>query len=560
MTDQLNNLSNQDSPPAPAPPSGAAQRGKPNAGLLTRLFLGLILLAAAALVAWQFYGQHLEKITSKIFHRAEQVKNGTETGETEVPQEGHSGMAHLPAPAQPAEAPAAPREEKTFFVSPQQQQLTGVTTVPAQVRRLEKELRTAGKITYDERRVTHIHTKVSGWLEQVFVDFVGKFVKAGDPLFTIYSPELVSTQEEYLLALRARKDLGGSPFPSISRGAANLVEASRHRLQLWDVSDREIEILETEGKARREITVYSQVTGFVTERAAYHHGRYVTPEMDLYMIADLSSVWVIGEVYEYDLPLVREGQQVTVEMPNGQSPVLTGTVSYVYPYLSSSTRTGQIRMEFSNPSYLLKPNMFVNVKLKVSFGAQLTVPEDALLDTGMERLVFVDRGNGYFEPRQVETGEQAGGFYAIKRGLKAGERVATAANFILDSESRLKTAFANMGAPQAPQPVTAKPAQQLRIQLRTEPEPAKVGDNRVRVKISDDMGTLIPDAVVRVRIFMPAMGSMPPMSAEATLSPLGGGEYSGTIKIPMAWTWQTTVSVERQGQLLGSGQFNITAR
>lgn len=217
-------------------------------------------------------------------------------------------------------------------------------------------------------------------------------------------------------------------------------------------------------------------------------------------------------------------------------------------------------MVFRNPNYRLKPDMFVNLKLRIELGRQLTVPEDAVLNTGTQQYVFVDKGNGYFEPREVKLGAQAEGLYAIQHGLKPGERVATAANFILDSESRLKGAFANMGIPRQPAASTGPPVEPLRIQLHTEPDPAKVGENLVRVKVANAHGSPVSDALVKVKISMPAMGGMPPMSSEAQLSHQGNGEYSGRLAVPMAWTWQTMVTVEKAGQLLGSGQFNITAR
>src|SRR5206468_10839409 len=207
-----------------------------------------------------------------------------------------SGMPGMPGMnMQDQSAPSAPMAEdaNTITISPQQQRLVGVQMAPATLRPLVKEIRTVGKIAYDETKVAHVHTKISGWIERVFVDFVGKFVKQGDPLFTIYSPDLVSTQEEYLLALRAEKELANGSFERVSNGARNLVEATRRRLRLWDVTDEEIARLEKEGRARRDLTILSQVSGLVTERAAYHHGRYVTPEIDLYTTVDLSTVWAL---------------------------------------------------------------------------------------------------------------------------------------------------------------------------------------------------------------------------------------------------------------------------
>lgn len=336
----------------------------------------------------------------------------------------------------------------TIAIPPERQQLIGVRSVPVSLQRLEKEIRTVGKVAYDETRVSHVHTKVSGYIEEVFADFVGKAVKNGDPLFTIYSPDLVATQQEYLLALKSRSVLKDSKFPWVSAGSDNLVDAARSRLRLWDISEKEIEALESDRKVKRALVIYSPVSGIVTERAAYHHGRFVNPEMDLYTIVDVSKVWVLAQVYESDLAFARVGQQAEVEFPYGSGVgSLRGRISFLYPFLDPKTRTTQIRLEFSNAQLRLKPDMFVNVTLRVNLGTQLVVPEDALLDTGTEQYVFVDKGSGNFEARLVKAGPQAGGFYGIQSGLKAGERVVTSANFIIDSESRLKGAFGNLGAP-----------------------------------------------------------------------------------------------------------------
>lgn len=486
-------------------------------------------------------------------------KASAPAGQTAGSTEAMPGMP-MGTGSQAQPALAAPRAN-TIFIPPQRQQLIGVQSVPATLKPLIKEIRTVARVTYDETKLTHIHTKVTGYIEQVFVDFVGKVVEKGDPLFTIYSPDLVATQEEYLLALKSRNVLKDSSFSWVSTGSSNLLEAARRRLRLWDIADEEIQTLEKEGKVKRVLTLYSPVSGIVTERAAYHHGRYVNPEMDLYTIVDLSTVWVLAEIYEYELPFVKVGQTAEVEFPyvsNAQP--LRGTVTYFYPYLNPKTRTTQIRLEFPNPSLALRPDMFFNVKLRINLGKQLVVSEDAVLDTGTQQYVFVDKGDGYFEPRPVKLGAEAGGYYAIQAGLKAGERVVTAANFILDSESRLKGVFANMGKPALPEEgrgITA--AQQVSVEIR-EPKEAKVGKNAFRVLVREASGNPVEDAEVEVTLFMPQMGSMPPMSSKATLKHQGKGEYAGTIEIPMAWTWQATVTVRKGGQSLGTVQTNITAR
>jgi membrane fusion protein, copper/silver efflux system len=447
----------------------------------------------------------------------------------------------------------------TIFIDPQRQQLIGVRSEPAAMRPLVKEIRAVGKVAYDETKVTHIHTKINGYIEQVFVDYVGKVVKAGDPLFTIYSPDLVATQEEYLLSLRARQQFAESSFAGVAARTNSLLEAARRRLELWDISPEQIRAIEREGKARRDLTIYSPVSGVVTERAAYHHGRFVNPEMDLYTIVDLSTVWVNGEVYEYELPFVKTGLSADIEFPyNGGKRTLRGKIAFVYPYLEEKTRTAKIRFAFTNPNFVLKPDMFVNVRLKINLGNKLVVPEDAVLDTGTERYVFVDKGGGYFEPRAVKLGPEAGGYYAVESGLKAGERVVTAANFIIDSESRLKGAFANMGKSGGEgKGQVAQTA--LKIELM-EPKAAKVGQNTVHLMVKDAQGNPVTDAEVEVTLFMPQMGSMAPMTSKATLKPSGAGEYAGTIDIPMAWSWQTTVTVKKEGKSLGSMQTTVTAR
>src|SRR5688572_26837958 len=291
---------------------------------------------------------------------------------------------------------------------------------------------------------------------------MGQIVKRGDPLFTIYSPDLVSTQEEYLLALRSRNTLKNSSFEWVSAGSHSLLEAARQRLRLWDIREEDLERLEREGKVRRTLTIYSPVSGLVTERAAFHHGKFVNPEMDLYKLVDLSTVWILGDIYEYELPYIKSGQLVEIDFPySSETKSLRGRLTYLYPYLDPKTRTAQVRMEFPNPGFQFKPDMFVNVKIKVNLGASLAVPEDAVLDTGTEQYVFVDKGEGYLEPRRVKVGGEAMGYVAIQSGLSAGERVVTAANFILDSESRLKGAFANMGMPDQKQISSAAGATQI---------------------------------------------------------------------------------------------------
>ncbi len=459
-------------------------------------------------------------------------------------------------------APAAPASgENAIFVPPEKQQLIGMRSVPAEMGTLTKDIRIVGKVSYDERHLTHIHTKVSGYVEEVFADSVGKPVRAGEALFTIYSPDLVATQQDYLLALRSRDLLRTSTVSSAAKGSENLIAAARERLRLWDVSDREIDSLESEGKIKRAITVYSPVNGVVMERAAYHHGTFVDPSKDLFTIVDLSHVWVLGEVYETDLPFVRTGQATEIELPySGGGRKIRGRVSFIYPFLDPKTRTVQVRMEFPNPDLSLKPEMFTNISMSVGIGRQVLIPQDALMDTGTEQYVFIDKGDGYVQPRAVKVSAEAGEKVGIQEGLKPGERVVTGANFIVDSESRLKGAFAGMGAPsQAPAAPAGGTTQAISVEV-LDPKTAKTGMNPIRLMVKEASGKPITGAQVEVGLFMPQMGAMPPMSSKGNLTEVGNGIYQGSIEVLMAWTWQTTVTVRKNGAVVGVAQTTITSR
>lgn len=482
---------------------------------------------------------------------------------------GRIAMAQTPMPAMARtdSSPAAPStpipnaatQNTAIFVPPEKQQLIGMHSVPAEIGTLTKEIRIVGKVAYDETHLTHIHSKVSGYIEEVFAGSVGKPVHAGDPLFTIYSPDLLATQQDFLLALKSRDLLRNSSVASAAMGSENLIAAARERLRLWDVSDQDIQTLETEGKVKRAIAVYSPVTGIVMERAAYHHGTFVDPTKDLFTIVDLSHVWVLGEVYETDLPLVRIGQSALVELPySGGGRKMSGRIEFIYPFLDPKTRTVQVRMEFANPDLSLKPEMFTNITMSAALGRQVLIPQDALMDTGNDQYVFVDKGNGYVEPRKVKASTEVGDKAGIQEGLKPGEKVVTGANFIVDSESRLKGAFAGMAVP-AQAPTSAPSAQSISVEI-LEPKTAKTGTNSIRLRVKDASGKPITGAQVEVGLFMPQMGAMAPMSSKGTLAEVGEGVYAGQIEVQMAWTWQTTVTVRKNGNVVGVAETSITSR
>ena len=342
----------------------------------------------------------------------------------------------------------------TIFISPEKQQLIGVKTSEVKMRSLQKSIRAVGRVDYDERKLAVVTLRTSAWIQDLFVDYTGKYVKRGDPLFTVYSPELVSAQQEFLLARAAAQETNStvevtqnSGMNSYTSGSSTLLKTARERLRLWQFTDEQMKDLERTGVAETYVTIRSPISGYVTEKMAVK-GMRVEPQITLYRIADLSTVWINADVYEYELPSVKVGQTAEIDFPyNTSQKPLQGKIIYIFPYLNPTTRVGRVRVEFPNPNLMLKPEMFVNVNLRIDLGKKLAVQHDAVLNTGTEQYVFVDKGNGYFEPRAVKLIGETDEYYAIGGGLKPGERVVTSANFILDSESRLKGVFDQMGKP-----------------------------------------------------------------------------------------------------------------
>ena len=331
----------------------------------------------------------------------------------------------------------------SVMISASKQQLIGVRTTEAKRETLVRYVRTTGQITADETKIAHVHVKINGFIEQVFVDYVGQLVQKGQPLFTIYSPDLVSTQEEYLIARRGEKTLGTSSFAEVAQGSQSLLRSTRERLKLWDISDEQIKKLDQSGEVSRTLTFYSPITGFVMERKAFPQTS-VTPDTELYTVSDYSTVWVNADIFEYEVPFVKVGQRAEMRLSYYPDKAWNGRVSFIYPSVDPTTRTVKVRMEFPNPNFQLKPQMFADVDLNINYGSQIVVPQEAVLDSGKEQRVFVAKRDGYFEPRAITTGAKLDGKVVVLSGLKAGETVVSSGNFLVDSESRLKSATGAM--------------------------------------------------------------------------------------------------------------------
>jgi membrane fusion protein, copper/silver efflux system len=331
----------------------------------------------------------------------------------------------------------------SVMISASKQQLIGVRTTEAKRETLVREVHTTGQIIADETKIAHVHVKINGFIEQVFVDYIGQLVQKGQPLFTLYSPDLVSTQEEYLIAKRGEKSLSTSSFSEVAQGSQSLLRSTRERLKLWDISDEQIKKLDQSGEVSRTLTFYSPITGFVMDRKAFPQTS-VTPETELYTVSDFSTVWVNADIFEYEVPFVKVGQHAEMQLSYYPAKTWNGRISFIYPTVDPSTRTLKVRIEFPNPDFKLKPQMFADVELKINYGSQIVVPQEAVLDSGKEQRVFVAKGDGYFEPHAITTGAKLDGQVVVLSGLKAGETVVSSGNFLVDSESRLKSATSSM--------------------------------------------------------------------------------------------------------------------
>lgn len=460
-----------------------------------------------------------------------------------------------------------------------QRQAIGLTYGSVERRRIEKVIRTVGRFDYDERKLAAVTLKVSGYVERLFVDYTGKAVRKGDPLFTIYSPELVSAEQEYLLAVRNQKDLAKSQVPSAAQSAASLLAASRQRLLLWNLTERQIRELEKAGKPSLQRTIYSPASGIVLEKMVVA-GQSVQAGMTLYKIADLSTIWVYGDIYEYELPFVKVGQTAQIRLAYAPDRAFGARIAYIYPTLDPKTRTVKVRFEVENSEDdLLRPEMYGDVELHVLLGERLVVPKTAVLDSGRRQLVFVGSSDGYLEPRDVQLGDRVDDYVEIREGLKGGERVVTSANFLVDSESQLQGAESMMsmmgaigmgdwkmesakpmsmgGGDSAVEPVptplasAAGPAIQekrvgdLVVAVFPAADAAKVGESAIRVRVRDAGGAPVEKAKVSFNYTM----DMPGMAIEsAEAKEIGDGVYEGMAKFMMGGPWGLVVQIDRPGK------------
>ena len=442
-------------------------------------------------------------------------------------------------------------------------QSIGVRTGQVEYKTINSEIRAMGTVEVDERRVAYVQTRYPGWVKDVFVNATYQFVRKGDPLFTIYSPELVASQQEYLLAKANAGRLGQSSVEGVSAGADTLLRSAHERLLQWNLSEQDISKLETSGKPLTEFTFASPVSGYVVERMVLPNA-YVQPEMRLYSIADLSTVWINAQVFQQDAGKLKPGDPADITVDTYPARIFHARVEQVLPQVDPATRTLRVRLSMPNPTLKLKPGMFVNVRLRAPLGRQLFVPASAVLQAGSRQIVFLSRGQGTLEPREVQLSAPTGEGFVVLKGVKSGDTVVTSANFLIDSESQLQAAA---GAYTPPPPGAGAaaamngPEPQASAELTTDPSPPHKGKNRVQVKLTSSDGKPLSAARVTVRFFMagmPEMG-MAEMNVTFQLTDRGKGVYAGEVELGSGGTFQVTVSAEQAGKAVLTKRVNLTA-
>lgn len=446
-------------------------------------------------------------------------------------------------------------------LSSQRVQSIGLVTAQVEKINLVDQIRATGAVEINDRLLSYVQVRFSGYVRRVFANAPLQFVKKGDPLFTIYSPEIVAAENEYLVALKSQTRLASSTVEDVSSGAAELVRGAEARLRQWDVPEAVIKQIAASGQPVSEMLITAPNSGYITERNALPN-LYVEPSTRLYTLADLTRVWVEAQLFPEDISRVKPGDlaDITVDALPGRN--IRGRIEAILPQVDPATRTARVRLDLANPNMTLKPGMYVNVDLKAGLGVQTVVPATAVLMTGTRSVVFLDGGDGNLSPQEVTTGEQIGDKIVILKGLKHGQRIVSSGNFLVDSESQLQAAAEAFSPPPSGSgQVAVPPANALSIDLTTIPSPPQRGDNRFRVKLSDAQGKPISGANVTVVFYMaamPAMG-MAAMTTKSTLQQSDPGLYEGSGVLQSGGTWQVTVTVQRSGAVVATKQLNLTA-
>jgi Cu(I)/Ag(I) efflux system membrane fusion protein/cobalt-zinc-cadmium efflux system membrane fusion protein len=472
----------------------------------------------------------------------------------ETPTQTEAGdKAHPPSPEEPALTP--------IQMSPQRMQEIGVTTAVAQMKEVSDELQAPGSVAIDEQRLSYVQTRFPGWIRTVFANATYQYVRTGQNLFTIYSPDLVSTEQEYLLAKKNQKSVSEHMHGMPADEGNWLLQAAAERLRRFDMPEAEIAQLDSSGTASREIAIESPASGYIIERNALPNA-YVQPDTKLYTIADLSTVWVYANVPQVDVGRLKPGDRAQVSVDAYPGRKFGGRIDQILPDVDVTTRTVRVRLVMSNPGVVLKPGMYVNVDIAAPLGRQLVIPASGVLQAGTRQIAFIDRGQGSLEPREIETGSTLDDSVVVLKGLKAGDRIVSSANFLVDSEAQLQTAMGSFTpTPQPAETGSQQATAKLQIDFMTEPATPRKGANTVRIRLTGPDGKPVNGVQATITFFMPAMPAMGMVAqhVSASLTEKGNGNYESPIHLDAGGSWQVTITVQRGGTTLATKQLSVSA-
>jgi Cu(I)/Ag(I) efflux system membrane fusion protein/cobalt-zinc-cadmium efflux system membrane fusion protein len=484
------------------------------------------------------------------------------SGDVQPVASGPTAGANEPTPSMPEqkmETPLVPVQ-----LTPERMQSIGVQTGTVEYKQLSDDIRATGTVDINERLLSYVQVRFPGYIRKVFANATYQYVHKGEPLFTVYSPDLVATQQEYLLARQDQKAMSASTVDGVSSGAASLSAAAEQRLEQWEIPQSELAKLKETGKPITDLTINSPVSGYITEYNALPN-MYVQPSTRLYTVADLSRVWVYAQIFQDDVGRIRPGDtaQITVDSYPGRT--FYGRIEEILPQVDMATRTVRVRIELANSGLELKPGMFVNVNVKAGLGRQLVIPASTVFQSGTRQLVFLNHGNGNLEPKEITVGPRVGDDFIVLKGLEAHQSIVTSASFLIDSESQLQAAAGSFVPPPPGAGGNAASANmsatQENIDFTTDPNPPQKGSNVFLVKLAGANGMPTTGAEVTITFYMaamPAMG-MAALNTTTTLTEKGNGLYEGGGSLGSGGTWQVNISVQKNGQVLATKQLRVNA-
>ncbi len=511
----------------------------------------LVVVSCGLAVALGYVLMRARQSSTTVTEESPVVARGPETA-----QAGMNGIetGRQPASMQPNEPTLAPIQ-----LSPQRLQQIGVKTAVAEMKNVSQALTAPGNVDIDEQKLAYVQTRFPGWIKDVWANANYQYVSKGQKLFSVYSPDLVSSEQELLLAKKNEGAFAQDMHGMAGQESKWMLTAAEERLWQYGVTQEQIAAVEASGKAEHDTVVSSPAAGYIVERNALPNA-YVQPETKLYTVADLSTVWVYANVFQADVGRLRPGAtaRVTVDAYPGRT--FYGRIDQILPQVDVTTRTVRVRLVFANPGVVLKPGMYVNVAIDAPMGRQLVVPASAVLQAGMRSIAFVDHGGGSLEPRDVQIGPQLDDSIVVLKGLKAGDRVVSSANFLVDSEAQLQTAFggANSGTT-LPSATNTQQTQSIQIAFSTLPSSPRQGANTLRVALTGPDGKPVTGAQVGAVFFMPAMPAMGMAAVRlpVALKEKAAGQYEGSLQLDSGGTWEVTVTVQQGGQTVATRQMSV---